>query len=69
MGFEYGDKFECSYDCPSNFCSKSMLKVFPIFEAVRSGGDLLNLGGKTPKEMDIVCPDGVVKFRIIARQI
>ena len=46
-----------------------MLKVFPIFEAVRSGGDLRNLGGAGEHEMEIVCPDGVVKFRISARRL
>ena len=69
MGFECGDTFECTYECPSNFCSKSMLKVFPVFEAVRSGGSLVNLGGKKPDEMDMVCPDGVVKFKITARAL
>lgn len=68
MGLEPGDIFECSYDCPAGFCSKSILKVFPILEAVRSGGDLRNLGGSRPNEMVILCPDGVVTYRITARQ-
>ena len=66
MGFEPGDAFECAYECPTGFCSKSMLKVFPIFEAVRSGGDLRNLGGSGPLTMTLVCPDGVVRYRITA---
>lgn len=69
MGYEPGDVFRCRYGCPEDFCSKSMLKVFPIFEAVRSGGDLRNLGGAEKHEMEIVCPDGVVKFRISARRL
>jgi uncharacterized repeat protein (TIGR04076 family) len=69
MGFELGDAFECTYECPSGFCSKSMLKLFPVFEAVRSGGDLTNLGGDGPAEMRVVCPDGVVMFRLTAQAI
>jgi len=69
MGFEPGDTFECAYGCPAGFCSKSMLKVFPVQEALRSGGDLRNLGGDAPAEMTIVCPDGVVSYRIMGRQV
>ena len=69
MGYEPGDIFECKYDCPKDFCSKSIMKVFPILEAVRSGGDLKNLGGINKYEMEIVCPDGIVKFRISAKQL
>jgi uncharacterized repeat protein (TIGR04076 family) len=38
-GFETDDEFFCDYGCPEGFCSKSMLKLFPLMEAVRSGGD------------------------------
>lgn len=37
-GHEVGDEFSCEYGCPDKFCSKSMLKLFPLMEAVRSGG-------------------------------
>ena len=66
LGDEPGDAFTCQYGCPQDFCSKAMLKVFPILEAVRSGGDLRNLGGSGKHEMEILCPDGVVRFRISA---
>ena len=69
MGYEPGDSFTCQYGCPEDFCSKSIMKVFPIFEAVRSEGDLRNLGGSGKHEIDIVCPDGVVKFRISAKRV
>ena len=69
MGFELGDSFECTYECPAGFCSKSMLKVFPVLEAVRSGGDLRNLGGSGRHEMTLVCPDGVVKYKVTAEKI
>lgn len=68
MGFEPGDVFECAYDCPAGFCSKSILKVFPILEVVRGGGDLRNLGGTAPHQMSFLCPDGVVKYRVIAKK-
>lgn len=64
MGLEVGDMFFCTYECPAGFCSKSLLKLFPIFEAVRSGGDLRLLGGSTKTEMNLLCPDGVVEFEI-----
>jgi uncharacterized repeat protein (TIGR04076 family) len=65
LGFEPGDTFECSYECPTGFCPKTLLKVFPLMEAVRSGGDLRNLGGSGPAEMEIICPDGVVRLRLM----
>lgn len=65
LGFEAGDVFECHYETPGDFCPKSMLKVFPLMEAVRSGGDLRNLGGEAPCGMTLTCPDGEVVFRIV----
>lgn len=65
-GHEVGDEYICDYDCPSGFCSKSMLKTFPIMEATRSGGDLRNLGGKQENVIEFDCPDGVIKFRLEA---
>ena len=49
-GEEVGDKYVCTYGCPTNrdghgICSKTMLQLFPIMEAVRSGGNLENIGG------------------------
>jgi uncharacterized repeat protein (TIGR04076 family) len=69
LGFEPGDTFECAYECPASFCPKAMLKVFPLMEAVRSGGDLRNLGGAGPAEMELTCPDGVVRLRIVGDRI
>ena len=66
-GHEIGDEYTCEYNCPSGFCSKSMLKLFPLLEAVRSGGDLSNLLAGASKHCgDFICPDGVVKFRLEA---
>lgn len=62
-GEEIGDRYTCTYGCPVNgqgegICSKTMTILFPIMEAVRSGGDLQNIGGSGPYTKDIVCPDG-----------
>jgi uncharacterized repeat protein (TIGR04076 family) len=34
-----------------------MMIMFPIMEAVRSGGDLENIGGNSKHSKEIVCPD------------
>ena len=70
-GEEIGDKYTCTYGCPVNakgqgICSKVMLILFPIMEAVRSGGDLKNIGGSDQYRKEIVCPDGCVKFSLTA---
>ena len=49
-GEEIGDIYSCTYGCPVNndgfgICSKAMMMLFPLMDAVRSGGDLRNLGG------------------------
>ena len=72
-GEEIGDRYTCTYGCPVNaqgqgICSKAMLLMFPIMEAVRSGGDLVNIGGDGRYSKDIVCPDGCVMFRMIAKK-
>lgn len=41
----------------------------PFMEAVRSGGDLQNIGGSGPYTKDIVCPDGCVMFRMTAKKL
>ena len=43
-----------------------MTELFPIMEAVRSGGDLTNIGGDSKYSKTIVCPDGCVMFRLTA---
>ena len=72
-GEEIGDKYTCTYGCPVNqdghgICSKTMMMLFPLMEAVRSGGDLGNLGGTDAYTKDIVCPDGCVMFRLTAKK-
>ena len=73
-GEEIGDVYCCGYGCPVNkngcgICSKTMLLLFPLMDAVRSGGDLRNLGGDSKYSKEIVCPDGVVKFKLTAQKI
>ena len=72
-GEEIGDKYTCTYGCPVNadgqgICSKVMTVMFPIMEAVRSGGNLENIGGSSKYSKDIVCPDGNVIFRLTAKK-
>ena len=49
-GEEVGDRYSCTYGCPVNqdgygICSKTMMMLYPLMEAVRSGGDLTKVGG------------------------
>lgn len=73
-GEEVGDKYTCTYGCPVNaqgcgICSKVMMTLFPIMEAVRSGGDLENIGGDGRYNKVVVCPDGCVMFRLTAKPL
>lgn len=73
-GEEIGDRYACAYGCPVNaqgqgICSKTMMMLFPLMEAVRSGGDLENLGGDGKYTKQIVCPDGCVIFRLTAEKL
>ncbi len=73
-GEEIGDKYTCTYGCPVNkegygICSKVMTIMFPIMEAVRSGGYLDRIGGSDKYTKEIVCPDGCVVFKITAKEL
>ena len=46
-----------------------MSVMFPVMEAVRSGGDLTYIGGTSKYSKDIVCPDGCVLFRMSAKKL
>ena len=61
-GEEIGDKDTCTYGCPVNeqgygICPKMMQLLFADMQAVRSGGDLINVGGKEKDVKEYVCPD------------
>lgn len=73
-GEEIGDTYIGTYGCPVNgqgqgICPKVMTMLFPLMEAVRSGGNLEKLGGNDKYSKDIVCPDGCVMFRLTARAL
>lgn len=71
-GEEIGDTYTCTYGCPVNTDeqgSKVMMILFPVMEAVRSGGDLENIGGSDKYTKEIVCPDGCVMFRLTAKKL
>lgn len=72
-GEEIGDCYSGTYGCPVNakgegICSKMMPLLFPIMEAIRSGGDLRLIGGSDCYTKRIVCPDGCVIFEIRAKK-
>jgi uncharacterized repeat protein (TIGR04076 family) len=64
LGFEPGDTFGCDYGTPAGFCPTSFIKIFPVMEALRCEGDLRYLGASVPHEMEFICPDGAVRFKI-----
>ncbi len=73
-GEEIGDTYHCTYGCPvsaagDGICSKTMMLLYPLMEAVRSGGDLRHLGGDGKYTKTIVCPDGCVLFRLTAEPL
>jgi uncharacterized repeat protein (TIGR04076 family) len=73
-GEEIGDVYTSTYGCPINkegqgICSKVMMMMFPIMEAVRSGGNLVHIGGDNPYSKTIVCPDGCVIFKLTAKKL
>lgn len=43
--------------------------MFPIMEAVRSGGNLENIGGNSKYSKVIMCPDGCVLFRMTVKPL
>ncbi len=72
-GEEIGDVYRCGYGCPVNqagegLCAKTMLLLFPMLEAVRSGGSLENLGREDRLTRTFACPDGCVRFRLTAHK-
>ena len=53
----------------NNMLTIMLLLMFPVMEAVRSGGDLERIGGSDPYTKDLVCPDGNVIFRLTAKKL
>ena len=73
-GEEVGDKYTCTYGCPVNkegygICSKTMMMLYPLMEAVRSGGNLENLGGGGEYRKKNGCSDGCGRVRVTARPL
>jgi uncharacterized repeat protein (TIGR04076 family) len=64
LGLEPGDSFDCDYETPGGFCPTSFIKAFPVMEVMRCEGDFRCLGAILPNQMDFICPDGAVRFRI-----
>ena len=72
-GFLHGSRTEhyCrnGEEIGCGICSKTMMILYPLMEAVRSGGDLENLGGDGTYSKTVVCPDGCVIFRLTAKPL
>ena len=73
-GEEVGDVYKCTYGCPVNnqgygICSKTMMMLYPIMEAVRSGGDLTKVGDSSTYKKNLVCPDRCVLFHLKAESL
>ena len=64
-GHEVGDTYSCEYGCPGELCQKTMLKLFPLMETIRCGGDLRTIGQEKHK-CRFHCPDGAVEFELEA---
>jgi len=69
MGFEVGDRFSCKYECPTGFCPKSMPVLHTLCEIARCGGDYKLRGSKKSNEIDFVCADSCIEFRLTAQQL
>lgn len=69
LGLEPGDTFTCEYATPCDFCPTSFIKIFPTMEVLRCQGDLHFLGAKQADEIDVLCPDGVVLFKVSGKKV
>lgn len=62
-GEQIGDRYTCTYGCPVNqdgygICSKTMMMLYPLMEAVRSGGDSkYSKKGRLPGRLRDLPPD------------
>ena len=64
-GHEVGDTYSCEYGCPDGLCQKTMIKLFPLMETIRCGGDLRTIGQEKHK-CRLYCPDGEIEFELEA---
>lgn len=69
-GHEVGDSYSCEYGCPEplngcgGFCSKTMMTLYWLKEVVYTHGDLRLLGFPNNTDIEFLCPDGAVWFRM-----
>lgn len=69
MGFEAGDEFSCTYECPTGFCPKTMPVLHTLCEIARCGGNYRFCGSKLSYEIDFPCADNSVEFHLIAKRV
>ena len=69
LGFEKGDKFTFSYECPAGMCPKMMTEVYTYCEIIRCGGDFTYRGSEEKYDIDLVCPCNSIHFHLKATPI
>lgn len=69
LGFEAGDRFTCTYECPTGFCPKTMPVLYTLCEIIRCGGDYKLRGSESSLEIDFPCADGCVDFHLVAKHL
>jgi len=66
LGLEKGDRFTFQYECPTNFCPRTMIELYTWCEVIRCGGDFISRGCKDKYKMDLTCPCKCIDFQLVA---
>ncbi len=69
IGLETGDCFIFEYATPADFCPRAMADLHTWCEVIRCGGDFTARGSKEPYAMEVMCPCGCMKLRLVAKHI
>jgi len=69
LGFEKGDKFVFTYECPQGMCPRAMMELYTWCEVIRCGGDFTYRGFQDKYEMTMPCPCKSITFRLKANPI
>ena len=69
LGFEKGDKFVFTYECPQGMCPRAMTELYTWCEVIRCGGDFTYRGFRDKYEMTMPCPCKNITFHLKANPI
>ena len=69
LGFEEGDKFVFTYECPQGICPRVMTELYTWCEVIRCGGDFTYRGFHDKYEMTMLCPCKSITFLLKANPI